>query len=135
MQETGCQIRLRTSHDNTPGGQHHHQQQSYVLIMHLEIERTRENARHTIIEVERLLVSTLHYEDKGLALYFMALLNEHRLKNTHNKVVHQCCGHLKHMTKAMKYMYASRLPENYKEIIGRPSRKEWQSQETNDGRQ
>lgn len=88
-----------------------------MLNIYLEIKGTQDDAFRAIVEIERLLVAMLSYEQRALALYYMALLNEHRQKNSENKVVRQFCCHLKHMTE-MKYMYVSRLPENYKDVIG-----------------
>jgi hypothetical protein len=69
-----------------------------------------------VITIERLLVRTLSHEEQGRALYYMALLNEHRQKNTSNNIVCQFCCHLK--KEDMKYMYARRLPVDYDKIIG-----------------
>lgn len=86
--------------------------------MHLELEGTEENKYRAIIEIEQSLVATLHYEDKGVALYYMALLNDYRPKNMQTRIVHQHCPHLKRMKSTMKYVYVCRLPDNYNNILG-----------------
>jgi hypothetical protein len=104
-----CRVHLKTSRD-TSGRK--------TLNMHLELEGTEEDKYRAIIEIEQSLVATLHYEDKGVALYYMALLNDYRPKNMQTRVVYQHCPHLKRMKSSMKYIYVSRLPANYNDILG-----------------
>lgn len=84
--------------------------------MHLEVNGTPDDVYRAIIAIERLLIRTLCYEEQGRALYYMALLNEHRRKNANHNIVRQFCCHF--VKEEMKYMYAKRLPENYENIIG-----------------
>lgn len=109
MRATGCQIRFKASRQNTS-------RRNLLWKMHLELDGTPEDAFLAVTTIERLLVGTLDYEEKGRALYYFALLNEHREKNMHNKVVRQFCCHLN--KEMMKFMYVKRLPKNYEEIIG-----------------
>lgn len=109
MRETNCQIRFKAYCENTCRG-------NLAWKMHLELDGTPENVYFAITTIERLLVATLDDEEKGRALYYFALLNEHREKNNHNKVVRQFCCHLN--KEMMKYMYVKRLPKNYDEVIG-----------------
>ena len=67
------------------------------------------------LRLNEYLYATLCYEEQGRALYYMALLNGHRHKNTHNKVVRQFCCHFN--KEDMKYMYvqafAAKLQGNH----------------------
>jgi hypothetical protein len=109
MRETNCRICFKTQLQSASRGNN-------LWHMHLEVDGAPDDVYRAIITIERLLVRTLCYEEQGRALYYMALLNKHRHKNTHNKVVRQFCCHLN--KEDMKYMYVKRLPRNYEEIIG-----------------
>lgn len=64
--------------------------------------------------MERYLVDLVDEKEKGRVLYFVALLNSHRIK--HGKVVYQYCYH--HEKPGMKYMLCQMLPRDCQEIIG-----------------
>lgn len=85
-----------------------------------QLRGTQEATTKAIRSLERSLVATLDPHEKGRALYYMALLNGHRQKNSRNKVVRQYCYHLEN--EGMKYVYVDRLPGDQKVIamlIGR----------------
>lgn len=102
IRDTQCQIQLGIYN----GDGYRRQREIYF-----DLAGTQEATTRAIHALERSLVGSLDRQEKGRALYYMALLNAHRRKNDRNKVVRQFCYHLG-KEQAMRYMFARRLPQD-----------------------
>ena len=106
MQDTKCQINLKTLS----------QQGRRQRKMYVELKGTQEATENALHTIERSLVASLDENQQGRALYYMAFLNEHRSKDTGNKIVHQYCYHFK--KEGMRYMLVKLLPKYDEKAIG-----------------
>jgi hypothetical protein len=88
------------------------------MRMYLQLTGPREQITTAQRAVERSLVSLVDKDERGRALYYMALANKHRNKsdNTEQQIVFQYCCHLK--KPGMKHMLHQKLPKDFEEIIG-----------------
>jgi hypothetical protein len=84
------------------------------MRMYLELTGTQAQIMAAQHVVEKHLVALTDEDERGRALYYMALLNKHRSKS--DKVVFQYCYHRD--KPGMKHMLQQALPKNCREIIG-----------------
>lgn len=72
--------------------------------------------------LEKCLLRLIHHADHGRALYYLALLNDHRLTTERNglEIVHQYCYHRSKKEKGIKrHMVYKRLSEDADNFIGK----------------
>lgn len=109
MEKTGCTHRLKSRIGRDC-------EEFYV-----EVKGATRDVESAICVLEKSLLRTLHYFEKGRALYYMALLNNHRYMTERGdfKIVYQYCYHQsKDEKKIPRYMAYKRLPENSHNFLG-----------------
>jgi len=76
-------------------------------------------AESALYALEESLLGLLEDHDKGRALFYMALVNDHRFvtKSSGLQIVYQYCHH--HSTKKkMRYIFSKALPRDFDNLLG-----------------
>ena len=83
--------------------------------MHFQLTGTKRSIESAINLLEESLLEVVHHFDRVRALYYLALVNDHRIKTTvndseHTRIVFQYCYHQN--KKEMKYILCNNLPKD-----------------------